>query len=110
PDAAPPSPPGQTAADVAATQEMTPAARGQFIRSMVERLANRLRGDPTDVDGWLRLLRAYMVMGERDKARMAANEAREALAGEPDKLKLLDAGLKDLSLKGLDLKDSGVEE
>jgi cytochrome c-type biogenesis protein CcmH len=77
---------------------MAPEARGQFIRTMVERLANRLHEDGSDVDGWLRLLRAYMVMGDRDKAKVAATEAREALAREPEKLKLLDAGLKDLGV------------
>jgi cytochrome c-type biogenesis protein CcmH len=98
PDAVPPPAPGPTVEDVAAAQGMSPEARGQFIRTMVERLASRLRENGSDVDGWLRLLRAYMVMGERDKARMAANEAREALAREPEKLKLLDAGLKDLGV------------
>jgi cytochrome c-type biogenesis protein CcmH len=39
-----------------------------------------------------------MVMGDRDKAKVAATEAREALAREPEKLKLLDAGLKDLGV------------
>jgi cytochrome c-type biogenesis protein CcmH len=84
---------------VAAAQDMTPEARQQFVQAMVERLASRLREDGSDVDGWLRLLRAYMVMGERDKARAAANEAREALAREPDKLKLLEAGLKNLGVQ-----------
>jgi cytochrome c-type biogenesis protein CcmH len=98
PDAVPPPAPGPTATDVAAAQGMSPEARGQFIRTMVERLATRLHEDGSDVDGWLRLLRAYMVMGERDKARTAVNEAREALAREPEKLKLLDAGLKDLGV------------
>jgi cytochrome c-type biogenesis protein CcmH len=90
--------PGPTAEDVSVAQNMTPEARAQFVRSMVERLAARLRENGSDVDGWLRLLRAYMKMGERDKARTAANDAREALAGEPEKLKLLDAGLKDLGV------------
>jgi cytochrome c-type biogenesis protein CcmH len=98
PDAVPPSAPGPAAEDVAAAQGMSPEARVQFIRTMVERLATRLHENGSDVDGWLRLLRAYMVMGERDKARMAANEAREALAREPEKLKLLEAGLKDLGV------------
>jgi cytochrome c-type biogenesis protein CcmH len=98
PDAAPPAAPGPTQDDVAAAGSMSPEARGQFINTMVERLAGRLRENGSDVEGWLRLLRAYMVMGERDKARMAANEAREALAREPDKLKLLDAGLKNLGV------------
>ncbi len=97
PDVPPPAP-GPTQEDVAATQGMSPEARGQFINTMVERLAARLRENGSDVDGWLRLLRAYMVMGERDKARMAANEAREALAREPEKLKLLDAGLKNIGV------------
>jgi cytochrome c-type biogenesis protein CcmH len=100
-----PAAPGPSASDMAAAQDMTPEARAQFINSMVERLANRLHENPADVDGWLRLLRAYKVMGDRDKARAAANEARDALAREPEKLKLLDAGLKEL-----DLKDPGVEE
>jgi cytochrome c-type biogenesis protein CcmH len=98
PDAAPPSTPGPTVEDVAQAQGMSPEARGQFVRTMVERLATRLHENGSDVDGWLRLLRAYMVMGERDKARMAANEAREALGREPEKLKLLDAGLKDIGV------------
>ncbi len=98
PGATPPSVPGPTAEDVAAAQAMPPDARGQFISTMVERLATRLHENGSDVDGWLRLLRAYMVMGERDKAKMAANEAREALGREPEKLKLLDAALKDLGV------------
>ena len=97
PDAPAPAP-GPTQEDVTTAQGMSPEARGQFINTMVERLAARLRENGSDVDGWLRLLRAYMVMGERDKARMAANEAREALAREPEKLKLLDAGLKNLGV------------
>jgi cytochrome c-type biogenesis protein CcmH len=94
----PPVPGGPMAADVAAVEGMSPEARGQFIQGMVERLASRLRENGSDVHGWLRLLRAYVMMGERDKARVAANEAREALAREPEKLKLLDAGLKDLGV------------
>src|SRR5262249_26271415 len=55
PDAAAPPAPGPTADDVAAAQGMSPEARGQFIRTMVERLASRLRENGSDVDGWLRL-------------------------------------------------------
>jgi cytochrome c-type biogenesis protein CcmH len=75
---------------------MPPEARNQFIRDMVERLAMRLREDGSDVEGWLRLLRAYMVMGERDKKKTAATEARGALASEPERLKVLDEGIRDL--------------
>jgi cytochrome c-type biogenesis protein CcmH len=88
-------PPGPTAEDMAAVRGMTPEAQGQFMRDRIEGLAARLRQDGTDVAGWLRLMHAYMVLGERDKANMAARAAREALAREPEKLKLLDAGLRD---------------
>jgi cytochrome c-type biogenesis protein CcmH len=95
---APPPAPGPSAEDVAAAQDMPPEARGQFIRTMVGRLASRLHEDGSDVDGWLRLLRAYLVMGERDRVKAAVSEAREALAHEPEKLKLFDAGLQNLGV------------
>lgn len=93
-------PPGPRAEEVAAAGEMTPEARNRMIRGMVERLAVRLHEDGSDVEGWLRLLRAYMVLGERDKAKAAVSEARGALAREPEKLKMLDEGIRDLGVGG----------
>jgi cytochrome c-type biogenesis protein CcmH len=87
---------GPTPEDMAAVSQMSPEAQNQFIRDRVEQLATRLHENGSDVDGWLRLLRAYMVMGERDKVKAAMDEARGALAREPEKLKLLDEGIKDL--------------
>jgi len=73
------APPGPTRADMEAAAEMSAEERGQMIRSMVERLAARLEDQPDDRDGWLRLARAYEVLGEPDKARDARARA-EALA------------------------------
>ena len=42
-----------------------------MIRSMVESLASRLRDEPSDLDGWRRLARAYQVLGETKKAKEA---------------------------------------
>ena len=56
---------------MAAAKDMNEADRGAMIRGMVERLATRLKQNGDDVEGWLRLVRAYMVMGDRDKARSA---------------------------------------
>ena len=53
-----------------------------MIQGMVERLAERLKRDGSDVDGWLRLARSYMVLGDRDKARATAADARRALASD----------------------------
>ena len=63
---------------------------------MVDRLAARLKQDGSDVDGWVRLVRSYNVLGEPEKARAAAADARQALAGDPGKLQQLNAALKEL--------------
>lgn len=60
---------------VEAAQQMTPEDRNRMIRSMVERLANRLQANPDDREGWLRLARAYDVLGETDKAADARARA-----------------------------------
>jgi cytochrome c-type biogenesis protein CcmH len=82
-----------------ASTEMT-AEQREMARGMVERLAARLATDGSDVEGWLRLVRSYMVLGEHDKARAAASDARRALAGDPSKLQRLDTGVKALGVEG----------
>ena len=78
---------------------MNPDAQNQMIRSMVVRLADQLKQDGNDIAGWERLLRAYMVLGDHDKAKAAAADARKALAGDPDKLRRLDKVIKDLKVE-----------
>ena len=67
---------------------------------MVEGLAERLGRDGSDVEGWLRLVRSYMVLGETDKARDAAAGARRALAAEPEKLQRINELVKGFGLDG----------
>ncbi len=64
-------PAGPDESDMAAAAEMTPEERDAFVRGMVDRLAGRLEEAPDDLDGWLRLARAYGVLGEADKAQAA---------------------------------------
>jgi cytochrome c-type biogenesis protein CcmH len=98
--AEPKATPGPTTEDVAAASQMSEGERGEMIRGMVARLAERLKNDGSDPDRWLQLVRAYMVLGDRDKARAAAGEARRALTNEPDKLRRLEDGVKQLGLEG----------
>jgi cytochrome c-type biogenesis protein CcmH len=91
---------GPSAADVAAAGELSSEQRAEMVRGMVERLAERLSREGSDVEGWLRLVRAYMVLGERDKAMSAAADARKALAAEPDKLRRVDELVAGLGIKG----------
>ncbi|MCX7310905.1 MAG: c-type cytochrome biogenesis protein CcmI [Alphaproteobacteria bacterium] len=92
--------PGPSAADMAAANDLSPEQRNTMIRGMVARLAERLKQDGSDVEGWLRLLRAYMVLGDKDQARAAAVEARRALASDPGKLRQVDEMIKGLGIEG----------
>jgi cytochrome c-type biogenesis protein CcmH len=85
---------------VAAANDMTTAQRAEMIGGMVERLAARLKQNGDDVDGWLKLVRAYMVLGQTDKAKQAAADARQAAASSPERLRALNDGLKSLGLEG----------
>jgi cytochrome c-type biogenesis protein CcmH len=85
---------------MAAAKGMSETDRGAMIRGMVERLASRLKQNGDDVEGWLRLVRAYMVMGDRDKARSALVDARQAVANDAERLRQLNEGLKNLGLDG----------
>jgi cytochrome c-type biogenesis protein CcmH len=53
--------------------------RTAMIRGMVEGLAARLKKDGSDLDGWVRLVRSYRVLGEPDKAQTAISDAQHAL-------------------------------
>jgi cytochrome c-type biogenesis protein CcmH len=92
--------PGPTAQDMEAAAGMDPQARSEMIQGMVARLAERLKTEGNDVEGWLRLVRAYMVLGDRDRALGAATDARRALAGDADKLRRIDDLVKGLGLEG----------
>lgn len=91
---------GPTPEAMAAAQDMPEAQRTEMIRGMVQKLADRLHADGNDVEGWLRLVRAYAVLGDQDKAKDAAADARRALAARPDEVKRIDDLAKSLGLEG----------
>jgi len=85
---------------MAAAQDMPEAQRTEMIRGMVAKLADRLHADGGDIEGWLRLVRAYAVLGEREQAKGAAADARKALSQHPDEVKRIDDLVKGLGLEG----------
>jgi len=93
-------PSGPTPNEMAAAAELSPEQRSEMVRGMVARLAARLQRDGSDVEGWLRLVRAYVVLDQRDEAQSAAAAARRALAADPEKVRRIDALVKDLGLEG----------
>ncbi|MBV9954816.1 MAG: c-type cytochrome biogenesis protein CcmI [Pseudolabrys sp.] len=89
---------GPSAEDVAAASKLREGERNEMVRGMVARLAARMKDEPGDLDGWLRLIRAYTVLGEREQARAAAADARRALGNDRDKAQRIDDLVKALGL------------
>ncbi len=67
--------------DASAVMSMGPEERQAFITRMVDGLAARLKADGSDAAGWVRLIRAYQVLGRRDDAVKALSDARANLKG-----------------------------
>ncbi|RYB05586.1 c-type cytochrome biogenesis protein CcmI [Lichenibacterium ramalinae] len=84
----------------AAAVAALPADRQRVaIRGMVDGLAARLAEDGQDADGWLRLVRAYRVLGEDDKAVKALADARRSMSGNAPVLGRLDRLAHELGLE-----------
>lgn len=68
------------------------------ISAMVAGLAARLKTQPDDPEGWQRLVRAYSVLGDTQKAKAALADGRTAMAKNPQALAALDTEAKSLKL------------
>jgi cytochrome c-type biogenesis protein CcmH len=96
----PPAAPALSPETMAAARDMNAGDREAMIKGMVERLATRLKQNGDDVEGWLKLVRAYLVMGDQEKAKGALHDARQAVGGDAERLRQLNDGLKNLGLDG----------
>jgi cytochrome c-type biogenesis protein CcmH len=68
-------------------------------RAMVDMLAARLNADPNDALGWVRLMRAYTVLGETQKAKEALASARKTFATNKDAQTAFTTAAKALKLE-----------
>jgi cytochrome c-type biogenesis protein CcmH len=98
-EAAPPVAAGPSAGDVAAAQNMSPADRQAMIETMVQRLADRLDQDGSDLGGWLKLVKAYSVLDRKDDAEKALARAKSQFTGNTQALQQLDQLAAELGLK-----------
>ncbi|WP_432444540.1 c-type cytochrome biogenesis protein CcmI [Rhizobium leguminosarum] len=69
-----------TQQDVAAAETMSAGDRQQMIRGMVESLDAKLSEDPNNFEGWMRLVRSYAVLNDKDRA---AGALKRGLAAFP---------------------------
>ena len=102
PAAAPPPSPDDAAPsrpDAAAIAALPPNERERMINAMVQKLADRLKTDGNDLAGWLKLIRAYKVMGRSDDASRALADAKKQFAGNTGAAGELDGLARDLDIK-----------
>ena len=87
PAANPAAPSNPTEEDVAAAEDMSAGDRQQMIRGMVESLDAKLSQDPNNFEGWMRLVRSYAVLNDRERAAGALKRGLAAFppAGEQGK-------------------------
>lgn len=91
---------GPTGPMAAAVAAMPMDQQQAMIHRMVDGLALRLKTNGNDIDGWLRLVRAYRVLNEGDKAKVALTDARRTFASDPTATKRLEDLAHELGLEG----------
>lgn len=90
--------PGPNAGDLKAASAMTPSQQDDMARAMVARLAARLEANPQDADGWIRLMRARMVLNEPAGAQAALGKAKAAFKGDAAQLGRFDDAARTLGV------------
>lgn len=73
-------PAGPSATQVSEAAAMSPEARQAMVDGMVSRLDARLKANPADLDGWLRLIRARRVLNQTDLAQKAVADGQAAFS------------------------------
>ena len=81
------------------TAAAPPHETNAAIRAMVDGLANRLESSPRDIDGWMRLMRSRVVLGEREVAATAYRKALEIFKDDQDASGKIAAAAIELGLK-----------
>jgi len=92
-------PTGPSASDLKSAGEMAPADRQAMIEAMVTGLNERLRGQGGTIDEWLRLVRSYAVLGNKDAAVSAAAAAKKQFNDDTGAKTRIDGLLTSLGLE-----------
>ena len=90
--------PGPTPEQLAAASSIPPGQQSEMVKGMVDRLANRLKRDPKDADGWMRLMRARMVLGDTEGARQAHQSGLAAFRQDSSTKAKLDRAARELGV------------
>lgn len=89
---------GPDAAAVDAASSMAPQDRQAMIDTMVAGLDEKLRQNPRDTEGWMRLIRSYVVLGKADQARDALHRGIAVFGADSEEAKKFTAFAASLGL------------
>lgn len=78
------APRGPSAADIEAAANMSAEDRSAMVENMVAGLSARLREEPNDPAGWVRLIKARMVLGQKTDAAADIAFMQKSYANTPD--------------------------
>ncbi|OJF97374.1 c-type cytochrome biogenesis protein CcmI [Pararhizobium antarcticum] len=95
-EAAPGNP---TSDDIAAAATMADGDRRAMIEGMVDSLSAKLAAEPANFEGWMRLVRSYAVLDQKDKAADALKQGLAAFPADSEQGKQLLALADELDLK-----------
>jgi cytochrome c-type biogenesis protein CcmH/NrfG len=90
---------GPSAGKHTGSEATPPREHEAEIRSMVDRLADRLESSPRDVEGWTLLMRSRVVRGEREVAATAFRKALEVFKDDAAASEKITAAATELGLK-----------
>jgi len=89
---------GPDAQAVEAAQSMSPQDRQTMIETMVAGLDEKLKQNPRDTEGWMRLIRSYVVLGKADQARVALSRGIAVFGADSEEAKKFTAFAASLGL------------
>ncbi len=78
------SPRGPSQADIEAASQMSAGDRNAMVENMVAGLAARLRSEPENPDGWIRLLKARQVLKQSEDAKQDVDVLKEYYSDKPE--------------------------
>ena len=90
--------PGPTREQIEAARAIPPGQQDAMVKGMVDRLAARLRQNPRDADGWIRLMRSRMVLNDREAAAEALRSGLAAFRDDPGARQRLSSAAEELGV------------
>ncbi|MDB5678855.1 hypothetical protein [Sphingomonas bacterium] len=92
--------PGPTSEQMSDAAGLAPGQQNAMAQGMVDRLAQRLAAQPNDFDGWVRLMRARMVLRDAKGAADALAGAKRAFSADKATLARLTDAARALDVPG----------